>query len=187
MDFDIVIPSIKEDVRTLESIPDGIPTHVVREGSINEARNIGVKRARSDTIIIMDDDLAFSEETLYNILDKVNQDTLVGMAEETVGLILGRVMAFTKGLWKTIGGFDERLRSHNGDTDFAIKAKKSGFQIERFPQTWFDHKEHNRSVTPFDRIWRIAYLSIKHPRWSYRIIDSFILQPHLPWARFWSR
>jgi glycosyltransferase involved in cell wall biosynthesis len=187
MDFEVVIPSIKNTVRTTKSIPDGTPTHIISDGSINEARNSGVRRSESDIVVIMDDDIAFSEQSLYDIVDMVDKNSLVGMREETVGLIMGRVMAFHKQLWEETGGFDERLGSHNGDTDFAIKACKQGFKIKRFPQSVFDHEEHSRSVTALDWAWRLVYLSAKHPRWSPHLIDSIVLKPHLASVRFWEK
>lgn len=186
MEFEVVIPSIKEHVKTLDSIPQNITTHVIRDGTLNEARNAGVERADSDVVIIMDDDIAFEESKLYDIANRVTPTTLIGVAEEIVGLVLGRMMAFHKDLWESVGGFDERLRSHNGDTDFAIKAVKKGFHLERVPQYWFDHEEHPRSITPFDWAWRLAYLCLKHPRWSPHLIDSIILKPHMPKIRFWT-
>jgi glycosyltransferase involved in cell wall biosynthesis len=185
-DFEIVIPSIKDDILTTDSIPEHIPVHIVSEGTINEARNMGVRQSDAETVVILDDDLSFDESTLYEIVDMSDENTLVGMAEETVGLILGRVMVFKKPLWRDIGGFDERLMSHNGDTDFAIMAKNSGYNIERFPQSWFYHEEHSRSVTTFDRAWRLGYLCLKHPKWAPHLIDSFVFKAHFPSIRFWS-
>ncbi|MBX0296663.1 glycosyltransferase family 2 protein [Haloarcula nitratireducens] len=185
-EFEVVIPSIKENILTTDSIPENIPVHIIGEGTINEARNIGVSKSNAETIVILDDDLSFDKSTLYDIVDMVDENTLVGMAEDTVGLILGRSMVFKKSLWRDIGGFDERLMSHNGDTDFAIRSKKNNYEIKRFPQSWFYHEEHSRSVTTFDRAWRLAYLCIKHPNWAPHLIDSFLLKPHFPWIRMWS-
>ncbi|WP_434530816.1 glycosyltransferase family 2 protein [Haloarcula sp. NS06] len=159
MAYEVVIPSIKDEVMTLNSVPEQIPTHVVREGTLNEARNKGVKMCESDIVVILDDDISFSKSTLTDVVELVNKNTLVGMAESMIGLIMGRVMAFNKDLWRAVGGFDEILRSHNGDTDFAIRAVEQGFDLQRIPQSWFDHKEHPRSVTWFDWAWRLVYLS----------------------------
>lgn len=168
----VVIPSIKEDVLTLESIPDGVSVSVEREGSLNEARNRGVRNADTDLVAILDDDIAFSEELFYALVNEVDRETFVGVADWEFGLIAGRVMIFHKDLWKEVGGFDERLRSHNGDTEFSLKVHDAGYDLIRVPRDLFYHEEHERSITPWDRAWRIAYLCGKHPKYAPHLLVS---------------
>lgn len=162
--FTVIIPTIKEDIRTLDSIPDDVTVAIEREGSLNAARNRGVRQAETDIVIIMDDDIAFAEETLKELTERVHPDTLVGIKDWDFDLIAGRVMVFYKDLWEDIGGFDERLGSHMGDTEFALKAKQAGYRIEQIPREQFNHEEHERSITMWDRTWRAAYLAVKHPK-----------------------
>ena len=171
-DVSVVIPSIKDEILTLESIPEGIPVSVEREGSLNEARNRGVRNADTDIVAILDDDIAFSNDLFYALTNEVNEYTLVGVADWEFGLIAGRVMMFHKDLWRDIGGFDERLQSHNGDTDFSLKAHDAGHDLYRVPRNLFHHKNHDRSITKWDRAWRLAYLCGKHPKYAPHLLSN---------------
>lgn len=162
----VVIPTIEENdenILTLDSIPSQVPIQIEREGSLNEARNRGVSRLPTDLVIILDDDLRFPPELLDRIENRLDKETLIGMSDWDFGWIAGRLMAFHLDLWKDIGGFDERLGSHMGDTEFAISAWRKGYKLERLPREIIYHEPHSRSITPWDRLWRIAYLSFKHP------------------------
>lgn len=170
----VVIPSIKEEVLTLESIPDGVPVSVEREGSLNEARNRGVGNVDTDIVAILDDDIAFSEELFYALVNQVDRETLVGVADWEFGLVAGRVMIFHRDLWREVGGFDERLRSHNGDTEFSLKVHDAGCDLVRVPRDLFYHEEHDRSITTWDRAWRLAYLCAKHPHYATHLLVSTV-------------
>lgn len=171
-DVSVVIPSIKDDVLTLESVPDGVSVSVEREGSLNEARNRGVRNADTDIVAILDDDITFSEELFNTLVESVEEDTLLGVADWEFGLVAGRVMIFHKSLWEDIGGFDERLRSHNGDTDFALRAHDAGYSVRTVPRDLFYHENHERSITTWDRAWRLAYLCGKHLCYAPYILSS---------------
>lgn len=171
-DVAVVIPSIKDEIRTLESVPEGIPVTVERTGTLNQARNRGVRGTDAEIIVIMDDDIAFSEDLFYSLVENVDRNALLGVDDWEFGLVAGRVMAFYRELWEDVGGFDERLRSHNGDTDFSIKVHKAGYDIRTVPRCLFDHKEHERSITPWDRAWRLGYLCKKHRRYALMLLTS---------------
>ncbi|WP_440005425.1 glycosyltransferase family 2 protein [Halomicrococcus sp. SG-WS-1] len=170
----VVIPSIKDEIRTLESIPEDVPVTVEKTGTLNEARNHGVRETDADVIVIMDDDIAFSEELFYSLIDRVDQDTLLGVKDWEFGLVAGRVMVFHRKLWEDVGGFDEQLRSHNGDTDFSIKAHRAGYDVLTVPRSLFDHEEHERSITTWDRVWRLGYLCTKHPRYVPLLLSNTV-------------
>lgn len=170
----VVIPSIKQDILTLESIPADVPVSVERKGTLNEARNRGVRNAETDIVAILDDDIAFSEELFNALVDEVDEDVLLGVADWEFGLVAGRVMVFHKSLWSDVGGFDERLRSHNGDTDFSLRAHDMGYSIETVPRSLFYHEEHERSITTWDRAWRLAYLCGKHVRYAPYLLSSTV-------------
>lgn len=180
-DVEVVIPTIKDEILTLESIPDAIETHVMRDGTLNEARNLGVRACDSEIIVIMDDDIAFSEELFWNLIEMATPNRLVGLADPEFGFILGRVMIFYKSMWEEIGGFDEKLRSHNGDTDFAIRSHQHGFEIVRVPENIVYHKDHERSITKFDRLWRLAYLCVKHPRYLPLLLSGTLTHNIQQW------
>ena len=173
-DVAVVIPSIKDEIRTLESVPEDVSVIVERTGTLNEARNRGVRNTESDIVVIMDDDIAFSEELFNSLVDHVDPGTLLGVEDWEFGLVAGRVMAFHRDLWEDVGGFDERLRSHNGDTEFSIKVHKAGYDVRTVPRSLFDHEEHERSITTWDRAWRLGYLCTKHPRYAPMLLSSTV-------------
>jgi glycosyltransferase involved in cell wall biosynthesis len=173
-DVSVVIPSIKADVRTLESVPAGVETQVVRKGTLNEARNIGVRAAAHDRVVILDDDVAFDERFFWDLADRIEPGTLVGHPDWDYGLVAGRVMAFHRDDWDRLGGFDEFLRSHMGDTEFALKFVSDGCGVERIDSDGVDHEPHERSVTTWDRAWRTAYLAAKYPRWAPRLLRNTV-------------
>lgn len=162
-DITVVIPSVKDAVRTAASVPEDVPIRIEREGTLNEARNRGVHKADTDCVIIMDDDIAFAPETIDVLAERVDSETVVGVADWDFGWIAGRVMAFERSTWAAVGGFDERLGSHMGDTEFALSVLDAGYRLTRVPRDWFDHEPHSRSITTWDRAWRLSYLSARYP------------------------
>lgn len=173
-DVSVVIPSIKEDVLTLKSVPDTVPVSVEREGSLNEARNRGVRNADHEIVAILDDDIAFTADLFFGLVEMVEEDVLLGVADWEFGLVAGRVMMFHKSLWEDVGGFDERLQSHNGDTDFSLKAHDAGYEIKTVPRGLFYHESHERSIRTRDRAWRLAYLCGKHARYAPYLLSSTV-------------
>lgn len=174
-DISVVIPSIKSEILTRESVPDGVETHVVREGSLNEARNEGVLRAENDRILVLDDDITFEESFFWDLVDRIEPGVLVGHPDWDYGLVAGRVMAFHRDDWTELGGFDERLGSHMGDTEFALKYVTNGRRVEQIDDAEVEHEPHERSVTTWDRVWRTAYLSAKYPRSIPTIVPNTVL------------
>lgn len=170
----IVIPSANEHVRTTDSVPDGVPYSVEREGTLNEARNRGVRQAETDLVAIMDDDISFPEGTLDELAHRARPDTLLGIADWDYGWVAGRVMVFHRDLWEDVGGFDERLRSHMADTEFALSALRNGCDLERIPREVFYHDPHDRSIGAWDHAWRGLYLAAKHPRFAPRLAKGLI-------------
>lgn len=172
--YSVVIPTARDNVRTLSSIPDDIPVRIERDGSLNEARNIGVSNSGTPVVIILDDDLAFPAGLLDNLAARADPDTLLGIGDWDYGWIAGRCMVFYRSLWRELGGFDERLRSHMGDTDFAIRALRHGFDVEPMPREIFYHEPHERSITAWDHAWRGLYLALKHPIQAPRLAGGML-------------
>jgi GT2 family glycosyltransferase len=175
MNLSVVIPTINEEVLTLDSTPNGVDVNVVREGTLNEARNQGVRQATHDKIVIMDDDISFDEYFLHFLEDAIDRDRLVGLEDWDLGLVAGRVMAFYRETWKEIGGFDERLQSHMGDTDFALNFTENKREIYALPRDIVYHEPHERSITTWDRTWRLGYLCMKWPKSVPRLLRGIAL------------
>lgn len=173
----VVVPTISEKVITKESVPTDVPVVVVRNGTLNEARNIGVDRAETERILLLDDDVRFSEAFFRDVVNQIEPTKLVGIEDWNYGLVAGRLMGFTKSTWRDVGGFDERLRSHMGDTDFSIEFHKRGFDIERVPQEDIHHEGPPGAIErtdAWDHAWRGLYLAAKHPRYAGRLFRGMV-------------
>lgn len=173
-EVDVVIPSIKDDVRTTDSIPADWSVTIEREGSLNEARNRGVRAASDGPVIILDDDVICPPAVLRSLVDEVDSDTLVGLHDWDFDLLAGRCLAFDRSLWSDVGGFDERLGSHMGDTAFALAAKRRGYNLARYPREILYHEPHSRSLTTWDRVWRLSYLALRHPSAAPRLAQGVL-------------
>jgi GT2 family glycosyltransferase len=176
-DVTVVIPTISEDVLTKRSIPDDVDIIVEREGTLNEARNTGIERSETDTIVLMDDDIRFSEEFFWDIVNRIAPNKLIGMADWNYDLVAGRLMGFRKSTWAEVGGFDDRLRSHMGDTDFAIACAKRGYEIERIPKSEIHHEGPPGAIErtdAWDHAWRGLYLAAKHPTYALRLFRGMV-------------
>jgi hypothetical protein len=171
-DVTVVIPTISDTVLTEQSIPDDVDIITVREGTLNEARNAGVDTATTEKIVLLDDDVEFSEQFFWDVVDRINPQTVVGMEDWNYDLIAGRLMGFNKSTWVAVGGFDERLRSHMGDTDFAIACHKRGYDLDRIPQSAIHHEGPPGAIertNAWDHAWRGCYLAAKHPTYVWRL------------------
>jgi GT2 family glycosyltransferase len=176
-DIGVVVPTVSDDVLTLDSIPSSVSHRVERTGTLNEARNRGVANTEREVVAILDDDITFSEATFWHLAQVAAEGYLVGMADWDFGLVAGRFMFFPKELWRDVGGFDERLRSHMGDTDFAIRAERAGWPIHDVPQVAVDHDGPPGAldrVSTFDRLWRVGYLTTKYPSELPRIATGMV-------------
>ena len=159
MQATIIVPTIRESSPTLDQLDEfSLPNVEVIEQrdprSLNHARNEGVREATSDNIIVLDDDLTFTESWLRKrITDarRSRRDHVVHGARGTGILdevdwtdtkfrpILGRVMVFDRAAWRDADGFPDGLH-HGGDTVFALRAARAGWTVQPLPHD-FDHHD----------------------------------------------
>lgn len=176
-DVTVVIPTISEEVLTKRSIPNGVEVIVIREGTLNEARNAGVEAVETDKVLLLDDDVRFSDDFFWDVVERISPDKLVGMEDWNYDLVAGRLMGFNKSTWKDVGGFDERLRSHMGDTDFAIAYHKHGYEIDQISPSKIHHEGPPGAIertNAWDHAWRGLYLAAKHPRYAWRLFQGMV-------------
>lgn len=177
-DITVVIPTLKQsrdEIPTIESIPEGIPVNIQRESPISRARNRGVERADTEYIVQLDDDIRFERELWDELVNTIDRHRMMGMADWDYNLIVTRMIGFHRDVWKETGGFDERLGSHMEDTDFAIKAEKHGCELVSIEQDRIEHVPHENRIRTFDRVWRLVYLCAKHPRYAGRLMRGTLL------------
>lgn len=174
----VVIPTLKtsrEQIPTLNHIPDDVEVHIQHESPISKARNRGVEQADTEYIIQLDDDIIFSEDLWDEIIGSLTDGVIIGMEDWDYGLIVTRMIAFPKTAWEEVGGFDELLGSHMEDTDFAIKLQKNGYNLSSIDQNRIEHVPHSNRITQFDRFWRLTYLCLKHPNYSPMLLKGTLL------------
>ena len=162
----IIIPTLDANPITLEPVPDSITdVHVVSEGNRSEARNIGARRAENELLIFLDDDVTFSEDWFWEIVESMHSGEVVGVEDFTHGLLLTRFLAIYNQDFQIVGEFDEKL-NHMEDTEFSLRALSHGMKIKTIPRdsiTHFEHKPVGKGMRAF--LWGYSRICLKHPRY----------------------
>ena len=162
----IVIPTVREEIVTTETVPPEAEVVIRRDAGLNVARNAGVESAENDWIVIADDDIEFPTRTVAATIERMNRTDLAGLADfPPLRWIIGRLMIFHVDLWAAVGGFDES-RHHGGDTDFAIRAEKRGGEVIRLDRGRVPHydDETGWGMSTAEHLEWLIYLTRRHPR-----------------------
>ena len=158
-----VIATNRDNIRTLDSIPEGCDVKLEREGYENEARNRGIRNARTEYIALCDDDINFTCEFLDKCLALAGKGVIVGLEDYyPLRWVISRFMLFARSDWQELGGFDESVR-HGAETDFCIRAEKQGFKVIRLPRHSVVHFEHERPAYHKAHARWLWYLWRRHP------------------------
>jgi len=174
-DISFIIPTNRDKIYTLESIPPECPIYIEREGNDYQARNKGIKKAKTDIVIVCDDDIKFSKGFLEFVLSKMEENTLVGLEDYyPMRWCITRFMCFWKKDWERVGGFDESRKGYGGpDTDFCIRMEKAGVKIIRLPRDSVEHVYPEKKRPAIKELSVLLYLLRRHPR--QMIIPAFKL------------
>lgn len=189
MTVSVVVPSAREHVLTVESIPDreDVEVQIRRDDGLNHARNEGVRAATHDAIVILDDDLVFDPEWFDELCRKVHDrpDTLwtalgtgilptVSWPEGfTPGM--GRVMGFRRQLWDDAGGFPVPC-SHGGDTDFMLSAFEAGYDVRPLAHEWEHRDDEIDTYDLLDNVRWLWFLLKRHPKLVGPRLPSLLLK-----------
>ena len=156
---DVVIPTFKRPealARCLEALErQTVPPESVEVVDDSEedrgpaySRNLGWRRGSAPIVAFTDDDCVPSEDWIYSIQKRFEDDAVHGM-EGSVTTIdeeggLGDMnpnprdrwnrfktanMAYRREVLETVGGFDERYYIHREDTDLAWRVINNGYSI----------------------------------------------------------
>lgn len=164
-DISVVVPTIRDEITTLDTVPDEADVQVRRDEGLNVARNAGVRSATNDWIVIADDDIEFPAETVGDTVERIDERTLAGLADfAPLRWVIGRLMIFHRDLWAVVGGFDES-RHHGGDTDFAIRVEKRGGTVVRLDRDAVPHYDVDtgHAMSTREHAEWLAYLTRRHP------------------------
>lgn len=166
-DVTFVVPTNRDKVYTLDSIPEESEVFV-EDGTLtlNEARNSGVRKAKTSLVIVCDDDIVFSRNFIEWVLSQMSDKTLIGLKDYyPMKWCIGRFMCFWKEDWEMVGGFDEsRTRYGGDDTDFCIRMKKIGVEIKRIPRDSVEHVYEEKDNPASSVADSLLYLLKKHPK-----------------------
>jgi glycosyltransferase involved in cell wall biosynthesis len=165
MNVSFIIPTNRNQIVTLSSIPDGYPVYIQREKGDYIARNAGIKRAEDGIIICCDDDISFSHDFLTHVLSLVKPGILVGLEDYwPFRWCITRFMAFYKSDWEKVGGFDETKEWYGGpDTDFCIRMEQEGITIIRLPRDIIKHHDAEKDLPLKTKVIDNFWLWRKHP------------------------
>jgi glycosyltransferase involved in cell wall biosynthesis len=175
MTVTVVVPTARQSVLTVDSLPDDVPVEIRRDEGLNRARNAGVEAAETGAVIIMDDDLAFEEDWFRSFVRRVEENPDVVFAARGTGILpevrwptgfepgLGRVMGFHREAWRATGGFPVPC-AHGGDTDFLISAYEHGYDVVAIDHEW-DHRDDEEDVYSLaDNLAWLWFLLRRNPR-----------------------
>ncbi|MDY6965241.1 MAG: glycosyltransferase [Halobacteriota archaeon] len=165
-DVSFIIPTNREKVYTLESTPDECPVFVEREGSLDQARNRGIRKAKTNIVIVCDDDIRFDKDFLNMVLSMMDENTLVGLEDYyAMKWCIGRFMCFYKSDCERAGMFDEKRMKYGGDdTDFCIRMEKVGVRIIRLSIDSVEHMYQEKDRPATKEFESLFYLFRRHPR-----------------------
>lgn len=182
----VVIPSNRDVVLTIESIPEEVDdVQVRRDPGLNRARNAGVESAEYESIVILDDDLAFEESWFRELVEDISETTI--RAAAGTGILpsvnwprgfspgMGRVLAFPKRAWRDAGGFPEPC-SHGGDTDFLMSAYEQGYTIVPLDHEWEHIDDEVDTYGPRDNLQWLWFLVRLHPRLVIPRLPGLLLE-----------
>jgi len=176
----IIIPTIRKEVLTLESIKHcPVNYHLIlsKGKGLGLARNLGAVRGRYDLLVFLDDDVILDEK-----IWKILLDTKKGFFRMLkVGKIpCTRVMAINRCDFEQVDGFNEKIRYIGEDFDFYHRAIVKGLKFLEVPLEYVYHKPHiiriKNKHTALGIFSERARLLLTYKR-EFSDFKTFFLQP----------
>ena len=167
-----VIPSNRETIHTLKSIPKECEIIIPRSSPLGRARNEGIDEATKKWIILCDDDIKFSRTFLDLLCEIARERRIVGLeAYYPSPLVIGRLMLFSKATWFELGEFD--IKSHGDESEWQLRGAEQNYEIVRLSRSCVFHYPHQK-VKPKSEFGTLLYLFKKHPKFPYYILKLII-------------
>jgi len=171
-DISFVIPTNRQTIHTINSIPKECEIIILHEKPLGAARNDGISLATRKWIILCDDDICFSENFLGLLQELADEHAIIGLeAYYPSPFVIGRLMMFTKSAWIEIGKFDER--AHGDETEWCMRAVEKGYKIIRLSRECVYHYPHKK-IKPKTEFGNLLYLLRKHPRFPLYVLKLII-------------
>ena len=163
-----VIPSNREAIHTLKSIPKECEIIIPRSKLLGRARNEGISKATRKWIVLCDDDIEFSRTFLDLLCEIAREQRIVGLeAYYPSPFVIGRLMLFSKKAWFELGEFD--IKSHGDESEWCLRAIEKNYEILRIGRNCVFHFPHQK-VKPKNEFGNLFYLIKRHPRFPYYIL-----------------
>ena len=77
----VVIPTVRKQNFTAESLPDWIEPEIATEEGLNIARNRGIERTDGDWIVLVDDDVTFPTRLTAWLIDAMHPLHVAGLED----------------------------------------------------------------------------------------------------------
>ena len=163
-----VIPSNREIIHTLKSIPKECEVIIPRSKPLGRARNEGISKATKQWIVLCDDDIQFSRTFLDLLCELARERRIVGLeAYYPSPLTIGRLMLFSKKAWFELGEFD--IKSHGDESEWQLRGVEQGYEILRIGRNCVKHFPH-KQIKPKSEFGNLLYLFKKHPKFLVYIL-----------------
>lgn len=139
-------------------------------GGLSNARNFGIKNAKSDFILTLDADDKYEKTFIEKALKIFNENTSVGVVSSWVLRFRGQkeiaiikpkgktvedflfsnacngTSLFRKKCWEQVGGYDENMKIGYEDWDFYIRVCAIGWRVHIITESLFFYRQHNFSM-----------------------------------------
>ncbi|MFB6253171.1 MAG: glycosyltransferase family 2 protein [Halobacteriaceae archaeon] len=125
--------------------------------------NESIHRSGADIIVLITADITLRAATIEHLIERYHSKRLIGIADNRFSVVDGRLLVFDRELWNEINQFDEQLHPQLSTLDFTLKAKESGYRLEKIPR-------HALGIAALSSRFRgyslrgILYLFGKHPK-----------------------
>lgn len=162
-DISIVIPTSKERVLTLESLKECPLKYEIifsRSFGFGKARNDGVRQAKNELIVMLDDDLIV-DKRVWEIVSNLKPNEFAMINEDWFNPC-SRIMAFYNNDFWNVGGFDEKFKYSAEDRDFFFRAIDKGLKWVKIPESYVTHIEHPGRDTSFWKGNKIAFDNFRY-------------------------
>lgn len=171
-DITFVIPTNKDTIYTLESIPDECNVIIRHDDSQGKARNEGVYKSTTDWIAFADDDIRFNNVFLDFVLQLADKNSIIGLQGYAPSpWLISRFMFFHISVFETIGPLKE-VR-HGEETEWLIRAQKAGYKLKGLPRDSVYHYPHDKATNK-NEFKNLIWLLWLHPDLIYRGIKTII-------------
>jgi len=129
----VIIPSIKEKIVTMDSIPSGHEIIIENIPNCSRARNRGAYESHGEYLFFLDDDISFPSELIEEVVEILGKHPLslccIVEFDDDKFYCVSRFMAMRRKVFMALGGFDERLAFMGEDIDFGYRAITSNISI----------------------------------------------------------